>query len=220
MKEWKRESMGGVLKNTFIVGATQVGAGAITETMLAAQACSAAKMKKEGTATHVLTSNGAGAVPSYQAVPAGGIPDVSTFAEVVFGRSGFNPTSADLVIGTEVSGSSAYCYDKDTNLRWRLQHNTNTIVFRVHFTAKSCSGVVIYHNNADAVAMSNIKVETSPDNTNWTSKYDQAVNYAGAALGVFVLTWAAVANTTDLKITLTTGNTNSCGIYEVIGLTG
>jgi hypothetical protein len=211
--------MSGGVSGSYISISSQLKDSAVTEAKLAAEACSAAKMKKEGTATHVLTSNGAGAVPSYQAVSSG-VPDVSTYMEVVFGKTGFSPTSADLVTGTEVSGAASMTYDQDTNLRWRLQHNTNHVVFRVHFSAKSCSGVVIYHNNADAVALSNIKVETSPDNTNWTSKYDNAVTYAGQALGIFVLTWAAVASTTDLRIDLTTGNTNSCGVYEVIGLVG
>ncbi len=91
--------MGGVLKNTFIVGATQVAPATITEAMLAAQACSAAKMKKEGTATHVLTSNGAGAVPSYQVVPAG-TQDIVRIEVCTLGGAATTLTSAAITGNT------------------------------------------------------------------------------------------------------------------------
>jgi len=91
--------MGGVLKNTFIVGATQVAAGSISEAMLAAEACSAAKMKKEGTATHVLTSNGAGAVPSYQVIPAG-TQDIVKIEVVTLGGAATSFTSAAITGNT------------------------------------------------------------------------------------------------------------------------
>jgi len=55
------------VSSQYVASSASIADGAVTEAKLAAQACSAAKMKKEGTATHVLTSNGAGAVPSYQA---------------------------------------------------------------------------------------------------------------------------------------------------------
>jgi len=55
----------------YIASSSSIADGAVSEAKLAAEACSAAKMKKEGTATHVLTSNGAGAVPSYQAAAVG-----------------------------------------------------------------------------------------------------------------------------------------------------
>lgn len=57
----------------FIASSSSIADGAVVESKLALEAVSAAKMKKEGTATHVLTSNGAGAIPSYQA-PALGNP--------------------------------------------------------------------------------------------------------------------------------------------------
>lgn len=60
------------IASMYVASSSSIADGAVTEAKLAAEACSAAKMKKEGTATHVLTSNGAGAVPSYQAIPAGG----------------------------------------------------------------------------------------------------------------------------------------------------
>lgn len=56
---------------TYLASSAQIADNSVTNAKLAAEACSASKMKKEGTATHVLTSNGAGAVPSYQALPAG-----------------------------------------------------------------------------------------------------------------------------------------------------
>lgn len=104
--------MGGVLKNTFIVGATQVSAGAINETMLAAQACSAAKMKKEGTLGHVLTSNGAGAIPSYQAVTTG-TSDLVRIEVVTLGGAATSMTSAAIDAATysgfivEISATAA-----------------------------------------------------------------------------------------------------------------
>jgi hypothetical protein len=59
------------VSSQYVASSASIADGAVSEAKLAAEACSAAKMKKEGTATHVLTSNGAGAIPSYQAVPAG-----------------------------------------------------------------------------------------------------------------------------------------------------
>lgn len=57
------------VSSQYVASSASIADGSVTEAKLAAQACSAAKMKKEGTAGHVLTSNGTGAVPSYQ--PAG-----------------------------------------------------------------------------------------------------------------------------------------------------
>lgn len=51
----------------YIASSSSIADGAVSEAKLAAEACSAAKMKKEGVANQVLTSNGAGAVPSYKA---------------------------------------------------------------------------------------------------------------------------------------------------------
>jgi hypothetical protein len=69
MRGW--DKMGAsVSGGSYISSSADLIDGCVTEAKLAAEACSAAKMKKEGTATHVLTSNGAGAVPSYQAVGA------------------------------------------------------------------------------------------------------------------------------------------------------
>lgn len=92
--------MGGVLKNTFIVGATQVTNGSISEVKLAAEACSAAKMKKEGTATHVLTSNGAGAVPSYQVIPAAATGDLAKIEVLTLGGDATSLTSAAITAST------------------------------------------------------------------------------------------------------------------------
>lgn len=61
--------MSGV-SSQYVASSASIADGAVSEAKLAAEACSAAKMKKEGTATHVLTSNGAGAIPSYQAIGA------------------------------------------------------------------------------------------------------------------------------------------------------
>lgn len=91
--------MGGQLKNTFIVGATQVAAGSISESMLKAEACSAAKMKKEGTSGWVLTSNGAGAVPSYQTIPAG-TQDIVKIEVVTLGGAATSFTSAAIAGST------------------------------------------------------------------------------------------------------------------------
>ena len=55
-----------------VFSSSSIADGVVTEAKLATEACSAAKMKKEGTATQVLTSNGAGSVPSYQAVGVSG----------------------------------------------------------------------------------------------------------------------------------------------------
>lgn len=58
------------VSSQYVADSSSIADGAVSEAKLAAQACSAAKMKKEGTSGHVLTSNGAGAVPSYQATGA------------------------------------------------------------------------------------------------------------------------------------------------------
>jgi len=55
------------VSSQYIASSSSIADGAVSEAKLAAEACSAAKMKKEGTAGEVLTSNGAGAIPSYQA---------------------------------------------------------------------------------------------------------------------------------------------------------
>jgi hypothetical protein len=57
------------VSSQYVASSSSIANGAVSEAKLAAEACSAAKMKKEGTATWVLTSNGAGAVPSYQVNP-------------------------------------------------------------------------------------------------------------------------------------------------------
>lgn len=68
------------MASMFIASSSSIADGAVSEEKLADQACSAAKMKKEGTSGHVLTSNGAGAIPSYQAATGGtgGLTLVST----------------------------------------------------------------------------------------------------------------------------------------------
>jgi len=55
----------------FVSSSSSIADGAVIESKLASQAVSVAKMKKEGTAGHVLTSNGAGTIPSYQVAGAG-----------------------------------------------------------------------------------------------------------------------------------------------------
>lgn len=55
------------VSSQYVANSSSIADGAVSEAKLASQACSVAKMKKEGTSGHVLTSNGAGAVPSYQA---------------------------------------------------------------------------------------------------------------------------------------------------------
>lgn len=55
------------VSSQYVASSASIADGAVSEVKLAAEACSVAKMKKEGTATHVLTSNGAGSAPSYQA---------------------------------------------------------------------------------------------------------------------------------------------------------
>lgn len=59
------------VSSQYIATSSSIADGAVSEAKLADQACSAAKMKWEGAAGQVLTSNGAGAIPSYQAVGAG-----------------------------------------------------------------------------------------------------------------------------------------------------
>lgn len=55
----------------YIASSSSIANGAVSEAKLATAAVSVAKMKNEGTATQVLTSNGAGSPPSYQ--PAGAV---------------------------------------------------------------------------------------------------------------------------------------------------
>lgn len=62
--------MSGGVSGSYVSISDQLGDGAVSEAKLAAQACSAAKMKQEGNAGEILTSNGVGAVPSYQAAGA------------------------------------------------------------------------------------------------------------------------------------------------------
>lgn len=57
------------VSSQYVASSASIADGAVSEAKLAAEACSAAKMKKEGTSGQVLTSNGTGAVPSYQALP-------------------------------------------------------------------------------------------------------------------------------------------------------
>jgi len=48
----------------YVASSASIADSAVTESKLAADACSAAKIKKEGTSGQVLTSNGAAAIPS------------------------------------------------------------------------------------------------------------------------------------------------------------
>lgn len=63
--------MSGGISGSYISLAAQIKDNSLTEAKLASESCSAAKMKKEGISGQVLTSNGAGAVPSYQAAGGG-----------------------------------------------------------------------------------------------------------------------------------------------------
>ena len=104
----------------FIASSSSIADGAVSEVKLAAQACSAAKMKKEGTATQVLTSNGAGAVPSYQAV---GV----TSGLALVGSYNFASNTCDI---TGLTGQYHYwiflnCTGSDGNIIMHL-NNDNT----------------------------------------------------------------------------------------------
>jgi hypothetical protein len=58
------------VSSQYVASSASIADAAVTEAKLSNEACSAAKMKKEGTADYVLTSNGAGAVPSYKSLGA------------------------------------------------------------------------------------------------------------------------------------------------------
>jgi len=81
-----------------VFSSSSIADGVVTEAKLAAEACSAAKMKKEGTAGHILTSNGAGAVPSYQA-PAALTSDLVKIETVTLGAKNQNMESSAISAG-------------------------------------------------------------------------------------------------------------------------
>lgn len=87
------------VSSQYVADSSSIADASVTEAKLALQACSAAKMKKEGTATHVLTSNGAGAVPSYQAVAAG-TSDIIKIEVVTLGGAATSFTSAAIAGNT------------------------------------------------------------------------------------------------------------------------
>jgi len=89
-----------------VFSSSSIADGVVTNAKLAAEACSASKMKKEGTASWVLTSNGGGSVPSYQVV--GGI----TSPMSLISTANFSSDKADF---TGLSGDNIYFFTIDVS---------------------------------------------------------------------------------------------------------
>lgn len=69
------------------IDTSSISAGGITTAKIAANAVTAAKLAREGSSGQVLTSNGAGSDPSYQALPNSGIGTGQTWQNVGGSRS-------------------------------------------------------------------------------------------------------------------------------------
>lgn len=69
----------------------------VTTAKIAANAVTAAKLAREGSSGQVLTSNGAGSDPSYQALPAGGVTSLN-------GQTGAITNTSQYAIGSSITG--------------------------------------------------------------------------------------------------------------------
>lgn len=98
--------------------------GSVTTNKIAANAVTLSKLAREGTAGHVLTSQGAGADPMYAALPAGGVTslngetgaitntDLYAIGSYVIGRPA---NTTNYAVNTTMAGSSLYATATVTN---------------------------------------------------------------------------------------------------------
>lgn len=70
--------LGALLNSSGQVPAAGLAPDAVTNGAIAANSIALSKLARVGTAGHILTSNGTGSDPSYQAPPAGGVTSVAT----------------------------------------------------------------------------------------------------------------------------------------------
>lgn len=191
------------IATSYIASSAMIAAGSVTEAKLAAEACSAAKMKKEGTATQVLTSNGAGAVPSYQNLPAAV-------------TSGGSPIFIPLQDGyTSVQGTWAVNFDANYYGAFRFDNGgsraqNDEITYQVFLMAGTYT-FSLYQRKSTDIGIATISIDGSSIGTIDGYAAAPAVNSKSDITGAVVA--SSGLKTISIKMATKNGSSTHYGLY-------
>ena len=176
---------GGTGQTSYTIGDILYASGAGALSKLAA-----------GTATHVLTSNGAGVAPSWQAAPGGG------------GSPGGSDTQVQFNDGGAFGGDAGLVYNKttDTLTTVNLLSTTNTLTGLL-LTAASASGSAGFRLPHGAAP-------SSPTNGDvWTTTTGMFARINGATVGPFSAGGGSLTNWTEGVNTSAPNNGSTSAVY-------
>ena len=209
------------VSSQYVASSSSIADGAVSEEKLATAACSVAKMKNEGNAAEVLTSNGAGSPPSYQAAGAGATACTMIERTSLAGAAN-NWTSAAfgagykeflLVVSAKASGANNtinLVLNADTGANQYIQNYVNSKSTTLVASNGSSANYLLSATNASDTEINDcwiwINNETALNTRGITAKCN--LHTATAAIEHFWSEgfWKSTAAITSLKISCTANN--------------